>query len=349
MMDRNWKITVWNKLTKNVLTKVNINFIGIRKYYYILSLVLILAGVTSLVVRGLSYGIDFLGGRSYVVRFDKNVRTDEVRSALQVAFDGEKPEVKTFGPDDQIKITTSYLIHDKSAEADSIVENKLYKALTPFYNTKLSKDDFMSHEKDKIIGRLSSQKVEPTIAYSLLIRAYYAVFISLIIIFIYTAIRFKRWQWGFGAVMSLFHDSFIVIGIFSLLYGVLPFSLDIDQHFIAAILTIIGYSIMDTVIIFDRVREYINLYPKRTLADNMNGAINSTLGRTLNTSGITFLVLLSMFIFGGEVIRGFAFALLIGVVIGTYSSIFNASALAYDVITWQTKRKLKKEAAKGKA
>jgi SecD/SecF fusion protein len=342
MMNRNIHISVWNKFTKSVLTTVNINFIKIRKYYYILSLILILAGVVSLLTRGLSYGIDFLGGRSYVVRFDQSVRTDQIRSALQVAFNGEKPEVKTFGNDDQVKITTSYLIKDKSAEADSIVENKLFSALTPFFKNSIDQDEFLSHKKDKAIGRLSSQKVEPTIAYSLLVRAYYAVLLSLIIIFIYTAIRFKRWQWGFGAVMSLFHDTFIVIGIFSLLYGILPFSLDVDQHFIAAILTIIGYSIMDTVIIFDRVREYTGLYPKRDLATNMNAAINSTLGRTLNTSGITFLVLLSMFIFGGEVIRGFAFALMIGVVIGTYSSIFNASAIAYDILRIQTRRKEKR-------
>ncbi len=341
MMDKNITINVWNKFTKSFLTKVNINFIGVRKYYYILSLALFLAGIVSLSVRGLSYGIDFTGGRSYVVRFDQDVKTEDIRMSLATAFDGQKPEVKTFGPNDQVKITTSYMLKDKTAKADSLVELRLYQGLNKFYKNKLSLGDFMSHADKKALGRLSSQKVEPTIAYSLLIKAYYAVFFSLLIIFIYIAVRFKKWQWGIGAVGSLIHDTFITISIFSLLYGILPFSLDIDQHFIAAILTIIGYSIMDSVIIFDRIREYMSLYPKRDMKTNMNAAINSTLGRTLNTSGITFLVLLSMFLFGGEVIRGFAFALLFGVVIGTYSSILNATPIAYDLLLWQQKRKEK--------
>jgi SecD/SecF fusion protein len=342
MMDHNININVWNKFTKSFLTKVNINFIGVRKYYYILSLALVVAGVISLTTRGLSYGVDFLGGRSYVVRFDKDVKTDDIRLSLEKVFKGARPEVKTFGGNDQVKITTSYMIDDKSAKADSVVENLLFQGLGQFYKNKISSEDFLAHGENKLIGKLSSQKVEPTIAYSLLLRAYYAIFFSLIIIFIYIAIRFKKWQWGLGGVISLFHDTFITISIFSLLWGILPFSLDIDQHFIAAILTIIGYSIMDSVIIFDRVREYMNLYPKRDMKTNMNAAINSTLGRTLNTSGITFMVLLAMFIFGGEVIRGFTFALLFGVVIGTYSSILNATPIAYDLIRLTQRRKDKK-------
>ncbi len=341
MMAKNITINVWNKFTKSFLTKVNINFIGVRKYYYILSMALVVAGIASLSFRGLSYGIDFLGGRSFVVRFDQDVKTEDIRLSLAKVFDGQKPEVKTFGPNDQVKITTSYMLSEKTARADSMVEAKLYEGLNKYYKNKLSIGDFMSHADKKALGRLSSQKVEPTIAYSLLKSAYLAVFFSLLIIFIYIAIRFKRWQWGLGAVGSLIHDTFITISIFSLLYGILPFSLDIDQHFIAAILTIIGYSIMDSVIIFDRIREYMTLYPKRDMKTNMNDAINSTLGRTLNTSGITFLVLLSMFLFGGEVIRGFAFALMFGVVIGTYSSILNATPIAYDLLMWQQRRKEK--------
>lgn len=342
MMDKNITINVWNKFTKNFLTKVHINFIGVRKYYYLLSLALIVVGGISLATRGLSYGIDFLGGRSFVVRFDQDVKTEDIRLALAKVFDGQQPEVKTFGPNDQVKITTSYMLNEKTTKADEIVELKLYEGLSKFYKNKISKEDFISHAEKKALGRLSSQKVEPTIAASLLTKAYYAVFFSLLIIFIYVAIRFKKWQWGLGAVGSLAHDVFITISVFSLLWGILPFSLDIDQHFIAAILTIIGYSIMDSVIIFDRIREYTALYPKRDLKTNMNDAINSTLGRTLNTSGITFMVLLAMFIFGGEVIRGFAFALMFGVVIGTYSSILNASPIAYDLLMWQQKRKEKK-------
>ena len=342
MMDKNAEIKVWNNITKNFLTNVHIDFIGVRKIYYILSLSLVVVGIISLSTKGLSRGIDFLGGRSYVVRFDQDVKTDAVRASLAKVFDGNEPEVKTFGPNNQVKITTSYKIDDKSTATDSLVEAKLFNGLTPFYKTHLNQSDFMSHDEKKILGRLSSQKIEPTIAYSLLRKAFLAVFFSLMIIFIYIALRFKKWQWGLGGVVSLFHDTFIVISIFSIFNGILPFSLEIGQDFIAAILTIIGYSIMDTVIIFDRIREYQILYPKRDMHTNMNDAINSTLSRTLNTSGITFMVLLVMFIFGGEVIRGFTFALMLGVAIGTYSSVLNATPVAYDTLQWIERRKAKK-------
>jgi SecD/SecF fusion protein len=345
MMNKNMQINVWNRFTKDFLTKTKINFIGIRKTYYLISLAVIIVGIVSLSTRGVSYGIDFLGGRSYIVRFDKNVRTDDIRMALLKVF-GTEPEVKTFGPSNQVKITTSFLIQDKSNTTDSIVETKLYQGLKSLYAKEISQDDFLGHSETKILGRLSSQKIEPTIAYSLLVNSYLAISIALIIIFIYIAIRFKKWQWGLGGVISLFHDTFVTITIFSLFHGILPFSLDVDQHFIAALLTIIGYSIMDSVIIFDRIREYNILYPKRELKLNMNEAINSTLGRTLNTSGITFMVLLIMFIFGGEVIRGFTFALLIGIAVGTYSSVLNATPIAYDLIMFKERRKAKREAAK---
>ncbi len=348
MMDKNMEIKVWNKLTKNFLTNVHIDFIGVRKKFYILSLALVVAGIISLSTKGLRRGIDFLGGRTFVVRFDNDIKTADLSAALGKQFDGNIPEVKTFGPSNQVKITTSYKIDDKTISADSIVETKLYTGLKPFFNTKITLADFMSHDEKKVLGKLSSQKIEPTIAYSLLRQAFFAVFFSLLMIFIYIALRFKKWQWGLGGVVSLFHDTFIVISIFSIFNGILPFSLEIGQDFIAAILTIIGYSIMDSVIIFDRIREYQTLYPKRDMKTNMNDAINSTLSRTLNTSGITFMVLLSMFIFGGEVIRGFAFALLIGVVIGTYSSVLNATPVAYDTLQWIERRKAKKELLKAK-
>ncbi|MFZ4401139.1 MAG: protein translocase subunit SecDF [Bacteroidales bacterium] len=344
MMDRNKEITVWNSYTKNILTKINFDFVGLRKKFYFLSLALVVIGIISLGIRGLSRGIDFSGGRSYVIRFDKNVKTDDIRLSLVKVFNSE-PEVKTFGSDNQIKITTSYLIDDQSSKTDSIVETKLYEGLKSFYTKSLTQEEFLVHADTKLIGKLSSQKIEPTIAYDLLTKAYYAVFFSLLIIFAYIAFRFRKWQWGLGAVASLFHDSFIVIAIFSLLHGILPFSMDVGQDFIAAILTIIGYSIMDTVIIFDRIREYQNLYPKRDLHTNMNAAINSTLGRTLITSGITFMVLLAMFIFGGETIRGFTFALLIGIAVGTYSSVFNATPIAYDLIMLKMRNQEKKKLA----
>ncbi len=341
LQDRNIKISLWNRFTENILTHTKIDFIGLRKVFYIISGALVVIGIVSLLTRGLSYGIDFEGGRTYVVRFDQDVRTDNVRQALLAQY-GQEPEVKTFGKNNQVKITTSFMIDDASLKVDSIVEAKLYTGLKSLYKTNISQTDFLAHSDKKALGRMSSQKVQPTIAYSLLVKAYYAVFFTLLIVFAYILLRFRKWQWGVGAVVSLFHDTFIVITFFSLLHGFLPFSLDVDQHFIAAILTIIGYSIMDSVIIFDRIREYTTLYPKRNLQETMDAAINSTLSRTLNTSGITFMVLLAMFLFGGEVIRGFTFALLLGVAVGTYSSILNATPIAYDLIMWQKRRQANK-------
>ncbi len=341
LLDKNKTITLWNRFTENILTHTKIDFIGLRKVFYIISGALVVIGIVSLFTRGLSYGIDFKGGRTFVVRFDNDVRTDNIRKALLTEY-GQEPEVKTFGKASQVKITTSYMIDDSSPKVDSIVEAKLFRGLSPLYKDKISQADFLSHTEKKAYGKMSSQKVQPTIAYSLLVKAYYAVFFTLLIVFAYIVLRFRKWQWGVGGVVSLFHDTFIVITIFSVLHGLLPFSLDIDQHFIAAILTIIGYSIMDSVIIFDRIREYTALYPKRNLQETMDAAINSTLGRTLNTSGITFMVLLAMFLFGGEVIRGFTFALMIGVAVGTYSSILNATPIAYDLIMWQRNRQAAK-------
>ncbi|MEI8046994.1 MAG: protein translocase subunit SecDF [Bacteroidota bacterium] len=341
LQDRNIKISLWNRFTENILTHTKIDFIGLRKVFYVISGALVVIGIVSLLTRGLSYGIDFEGGRTYVVRFDQDVRTDNVRQALLAQY-GQEPEVKTFGKNNQVKITTSFMIDDASLKVDSIVEAKLYTGLKSLYKTNISQTDFLAHSDKKALGRMSSQKVQPTIAYSLLVKAYYAVFFTLLIVFAYILLRFRKWQWGVGAVVSLFHDTFIVITFFSLLHGFLPFSLDVDQHFIAAILTIIGYSIMDSVIIFDRIREYTTLYPKRNLQETMDAAINSTLSRTLNTSGITFMVLLAMFLFGGEVIRGFTFALLLGVAVGTYSSILNATPIAYDLIMWQKRRQADK-------
>ncbi|MEI6173194.1 MAG: protein translocase subunit SecDF [Bacteroidota bacterium] len=344
MLDRNMTITTGNKYTMDLFQHTKINFIGLRKKMYLLSLIIIIPGLISLVVRGLDPGLDFTGGRSYIVRFDQNVSTNAVRESLRKTF-GESPEVKTFGPKNQVKITTKFMINERNQQADSIVSNRLFDGVKGFYKTPLTMDAFKANTAGKIVGELSSQRVDPTISYSLVWKAFMAVFFSLIIIFVYIALRFKNWQFGLGGVTALFHDSLIIIGVFSLFWGVLPFSMEVDQSFIAALLTIIGYSIMDTVIIFDRIREYRALYPKRELSDNINGAINSTLGRTINTSGVTLVTLIIIFIFGGEVLRGFTFALIIGVVIGTYSSVFNATPVAYDILMWQKRRKEKKELA----
>ena len=334
MLKKNYKINFSNKFTANVLANTHFDFIGARRKAYIFSGILITISLVSLFTKGLNYGIDFTGGRTYVIRFDKDVKTQPIRDALTKEFDGEAPEVKTFGPNTQIKVTTKYMIDNEGREVDSIVQTKLYNGTKDFFSTKISYSDFSTDTEGehKLLGILSSQKIGPTIAYDIRTKAYFAIGFALIIIFIYIAIRFKKWQYGVSGVLALFHDSLITVGMFSLFYGILPFSMEVDQAFIAAILTIIGYSINDTVIIFDRIREYNFLYPRHTLKRNMNDGLNSTLARTLNTSGTTLVVLLIIFIFGGEVIRGFIFALLIGILIGTYSSVFTASPLAYDLL-----------------
>ncbi len=341
LLKKNKDITFDNAYTRYAFTNVNIDFIAIRKKLYIVSLIVIGAGMVSLAVRGLNFGVDFTGGRTYIVRFDQDVTTNQVRESLAASF-GEAPEVKTFGGNNQVKITTKYIIEDDSKVADSLVETKLFDGVKGLYKTPITFNDFTSDSDTKIIGRLSSQKVGPTIADDIKQGAVMAVFFALLVIFIYIAIRFKKWQYGLSGTISLAHDVLITIGVFSIFNGILPFNLEADQAFIAALLTIIGYSINDTVIIFDRIREYIGLHPKRTLKENMNQAINSTLGRTFNTAGTTLVVLIAIFIFGGEVIRGFVFALLIGIAVGTYSSIFNAAALSFDFIQVSEKKKAKK-------
>lgn len=336
LLSKDKNISFDNKYTRNFLQHTKIDFIGVRKKLYVVSAIIIIGGIISLSTKGLNYGVDFTGGRSYVVRFDKDVKTDEIRQSLNKEF-GESPEVKTFGPSNQVKITTKYRIKEDNSQVDSIVEAKLYNGLKSSFTKKITYDDFSV--KNQEIGLLSSQKVGPTIAKDIVINAIWAVLFSLLAIFIYIAIRFKKWQYGLGGLISLGHDAMITISMYSIFYGLMPFTMEIDQAFIAAILTIIGYSINDTVIIFDRIREYNTLHAKRDLKDNMNDAMNSTLGRTVNTSGTTLVVLFAIFFFGGEVIQGFVFALLVGILIGTYSSIFNATPIAYDMINLANRKK----------
>lgn len=343
-MDHNRNLTFDNKFTRTLFTNVNFDFINFKKVSYVLSSAIVIIGIASLAFRGLNFGVDFTGGHTYVVRFDQNVRTVDVRAALTAEL-GEAPEVKTFGPQNQVKITTKYLINLETPEADSIVEAKIFSGINQFFKNPITYDEFTSDDDAKILGRLSSQKVGPTIARDIKRGAVIAVIVALFIIFGYIAIRFKRWQFGLGAVTGLFHDSVIVISLYSIFYGILPFSMEVDQAFIAAILTIIGYSVNNTVIIFDRIRENITLHFKRDLKTNINDAIGSTLGRTINTAGTTIIVLIAIFIFGGEVIRGFSFALLVGIMAGTYSSWFIATPIAFDMIMRKTKADLAKKNA----
>jgi SecD/SecF fusion protein len=345
MMDRNRHITFGNKWTIDAFTKTKIPFIEIRKKLYFVSGTIILIGMISLATKGLNFGVDFSGGRSFIIRFDQDVRTDALRASLAKQF-GDAPEVKTFGSANQVKVTTKYMVEDRSLKVDSLIEQKLYDGLKASYKTPLDFKNFSSANDQ--IGILSSQKVDPAISDDIKQSAIYAVIIALIVIFAYVGVRFRKWQYGLGGVISLFHDTLITISMYSIFYGILPFNLEVDQAFIAAILTIIGYSINDTVIIFDRIREFISLHPKRDLASNMDHAMNSTLGRTFNTAGTTLVVLIAILLFGGDVIRGFIFALLIGIAIGTYSSIFNATPIAYDFIMMKAKRDKKKALAAAK-
>jgi len=345
MLKRNMKVSFANKYTANILANANFNFTGMRKKAYIFSAILIIISVGSLVTKGLNMGIDFTGGRTYVVRFDQDVNTETIREALTTEFDGVSPEVKTFGPNSQIKVTTKYMIDNEDPTVDSLIQTKLYNGLSTSYKTEMNYSDFSSDTEgeNKLLGILSSQKIGPTIAYDIRNKAMLAIGFALIIIFLYIGVRFKRWQYGLGGVLALFHDSLITLGMFSLLNGIMPFSMEVDQAFIAAILTIIGYSINDTVIIFDRIREYTGLFPKHSLKRNINDGLNSTLARTINTSGTTLVVLFVIFILGGEVIRGFIFALLIGILIGTYSSLFTASPIAYDLMGGDKREKEQEE------
>uniref|UniRef100_UPI00356B57B4 protein translocase subunit SecF n=1 Tax=Mariniphaga sediminis TaxID=1628158 RepID=UPI00356B57B4 len=337
-LKRTKNILFTTKFTENWLQNTSIKFLEKRKIAYILSGAFIILSIGSLAVRGLNYGIDFKGGRTYVVRFDQDVEVADVQQALADVY-GTTPEVKTFGASNQVRITTTYKIDDDSENIDNEVEAMLMKGLQ---DADLL-DDNITLEEFTEDYQQSSQKVGPTISDDIRKDAVIAISFALIIIFLYILIRFTNWQYGLGAVAALAHDSLIVLGIFSLLYNVLPFSLEIDQAFIAAILTVLGYSINDTVVVFDRIREYLKLHPKRKREQNVDEAVNSTLRRTFSTSLSTFVVLLAIFLFGGATIRGFTFALLVGVLVGTYSSLFVATPIAYDF-----QKKLAKVAEKRK-
>ena len=329
--------------SENWLTNFKFDFIGKRKMSYIISGVIILVSVASLLIQGLNLGVEFTGGRTFVVRFDQDVTAEQVRAQLTEAFaDAEDAanasfEVKQYGDKNQMRIVTQYKHDDTSEATTEEVEILIYNALKPLYSYDITLDGF-KNTQDDVNGIISADKIGPAIAKDMTTGAFFAVFFSLIAIGLYITLRFKKWQWATGATLALIHDTFIVIGMFSICYAFMPFNLEIDQAFIAAILTIIGYSINDTVVIFDRIREYNVLYPKRNVRENINNALCSTLARTLNTSGTTLVTLLAIFIFGGATIRGFVFALLVGVIVGTYSSLFIATPLAYDMLPAKDKK-----------
>ena len=329
-------------ITKSWFQNTKFKFMESKKYAYVISGIILLVGVVSLCVRGLNQGIDFSGGRNYVVKFDKAVSTEEVKSALAASFDGDAPSVITIkssevdNSDSRVRISTNFKIEDQGQDVDGEIETRLYNGLKSYLKPGTTQEQFA----DEYI--LSSQKVGPTVADDIKASAVVAITLSLLAIALYILLRFRNIAFSAGGVLALVHDSLVILGCYSLLYSVMPFSMEIDQAFIAAILTIIGYSINDTVVIFDRVREYRSLYPNRETASVFNDALNSTLGRTFNTSFTTLIVLIAIFIFGGESIRGFVFALLIGIFAGTYSSLFIASPIACSILKKKDNKNLKK-------
>lgn len=321
MFEKKINITLFNKFTENLFQNFNIKFLEKRKIFYAVSAIIIIIGIASLFTRKLDLGVDFVGGRTYQVEFKEEADIEKIKTLLGDVFVDESglrmvPEVKTIESANQVKITTKYMIDERGTDIDNSVEAKLDEGLT----------QYTDHYEIK-----ESRMVDASISDDILTSAMFAVFFSLIIIFLYILFRFRRWQFGLGALFAMTHDVLVVLACYSLFYGILPFSLEIDQAFIAAILTVVGYSINDTVVVFDRIREYLSEYKKQDTKDVVNKALNSTLSRTINTSLSTFIVLLTIFILGSESIRGFVFALMVGVVVGTYSSLFIATPAAYDM------------------
>ena len=357
MLDKEKEITFSTNLTRNFLQDKHYDFIGIRKTSFIICICFMVVSLGSLAIRGLNLGIDFKGGRNYVVQFDDpsmkvetvrealadvNINKNAIHSALEMREDQEvedwsTPEVKTYGTNGQVKITTKFLINNDSPAVDSVIQVILYDNLKGLYGNNLTMNQFSS--EDETVGILSTQKVGATIASDVTRKSIIAIIVALALMFCYIAIRFKKWQYGVASIMALAQDAIIVLGMYSLFYNVLPFTMEVDQSFIAAVLTVIGYSINATVVIFDRIRENVNLHPKSSWKENMVNAVNSTLTRSFNTSGSTLVVLLAIFIFGGDTIRGFIFALLVGVLAGTFSSVFLSSPFAYALMKGDKKDK----------
>ncbi len=335
-------LTFNTKITKGWFQNINIDFLKKRKIAYLISGVIILGGIGSLMTNGLNYGVDFKGGRTYTVRFENAVSAPEVARDLKEVF-GSLPEVKTYGTANQLKITTKYKIDDSELSVDDEVQHLLFDGVKGHLPDGITYEQFKIGGEESIekIGVMKYMQVGPTIADDIKQSAFWAILASLVVVFLYILIRFRKWQYSFGAVIAVFHDVIIVLSIFSIFYKILPFDMEIGQSFIAAILTVVGYSLNDTVVIFDRIREFAYKHNTWPFSRIVNSALSSTLGRTINTSLTTLIVLLAIFLFGGDSIKGFMFALIIGVIVGTYSSLFVASPIMYDT-TMKFDKKIKK-------
>jgi len=341
MLKKGKTISYWTGISENWFRNLQFNFVGKRKIAYIVSGIIVLASMLNLAIRqgdAIDLGVDLSSGRSYTVRFSEDASTLEVKNLLDTQLENTSNIVRTFGRDDQLKITTNLMTDEVGTEIDAQAETALYEALKPLLNG----NDFETFKTENLMNR---QKVDSTIADDLRKQSVWLTVLSLIFIFLYLTFRFLKWQFGVAAVATLAHDTFVLLAVFSFLRGIMPFALEVDQAFIAALLTVIGYSINDTVIVFDRIREELNLHPKMDYKEVINMALNSTLSRTLITSLTTLFVVLLLFIFGGEVIRGFAFALLIGIIVGTYSSIFVATPIVVDLYAKGQRKAVTKKTA----
>lgn len=328
-------------LTKNLFTKFDFDFLKGKKVAYIFSGIVLAVSIFSFATNGLDQGLDFVGGRTFQVRFEKPVEAHMIKEELTKVFGSV--EAKVFGNDNQLRITTKYKVDENGVEVDQEVNKLLFDGLKSHYTEGLTYDQFVNAYEGKEIGILQASKVGPSIAEDMKANAILAVFLALVIVFLYLLISFRKWQYGLGAIAAVTHDVIFVLGIYSLCYKFMPFSMELDQHLIAAILTVIGYSLNDTVIVFDRVREFLDGKVGGNFYQIVNKSINSTISRTINTSLTIILVLLIMFVFGGESIRGFIFAMLVGIVVGTYSSLFIATPVLVDTISIAEKQEIEKK------
>jgi SecD/SecF fusion protein len=328
--------------SKNFFTNFHYNFLGAKKWTYAISSIVVIVSIISLATNGLNQGVDFVGGRTFQVKFEKPVSAEEVKHELTPVLGGSA-EAKVFGTNDQLKITTKFKVDEHGTEADAAVNKVLYDNLKKHYSKGITYDEFVKNYDGKKLGILQSSKVGPTVADDIKTNSYWAVLGAMAIVFLYLMISFRKWQYSLGAIAAIAHDVIFVLGIYSLLWKYMPFGMEIDQHFIAAILTVIGYSMNDTVIVFDRVREYLGGKAKGSFNDIVNQSINSTMSRTINTSLTMILVLAIMFVFGGESIRGFVFAMLIGIIVGTYSSLFIATPVLCDTISDAEHKRIEEE------
>ena len=338
----NSNLTFSTSITKNWFTNFHFDFIKIKTITYIFSSIVVVVSLVSIFfVNGLDQGVDFVGGRTFQVKFEKAIDASVVSEELSKEF-GTPVEAKVFGSDNQLKITTKYKITEEGLDIDKEVNEKLFNALKKYYSA-TTYDQFINSYDGKKVGVLQASKVGASISEDIKTNSYWAVLGAMAVIFLYLMISFRKWQYSLGAIAAVAHDVIFVLGIYSLCYKFMPFHMEMDQHFIAAILTVIGYSMNDTVIVFDRIREFIMGKRKGTFEEIVNASINTTLSRTLNTSLMMILVLLTMFIFGGESIRGFIFAMLVGIVVGTYSSLFIATPVLVDTISRSDKNQIEKE------